>query len=120
MRNIEKSFVIFAVVLVAGAAVSFSGCRGIAAGSANSPGNLQAVNHIVFMMQENRSFDSYFGKLNDYRASAFGLSRDADDLESSFTNPADDGSTIANFHLTTSCIDDDSAAWEESWRSEEH
>jgi phospholipase C len=115
MANIEKSFVVFAVALLGLAAVSFSGCQGIVAGSTASGGNLEAVNHIVFMMQENRSFDSYFGKLNDYRASAFGLSRDADDLESTFANPADDGSTIANFHLTTSCIDDDTAAWEESW-----
>jgi phospholipase C len=74
-----------------------------------------SVNHIIFMMQENRSFDSYFGKLNDYRASAFGLARDADDLEAVFSNPADDGSTIANFHLTTGCIYNTSAAWLESW-----
>ncbi|HEV8183742.1 MAG TPA: alkaline phosphatase family protein, partial [Candidatus Angelobacter sp.] len=43
-------------------------------------GSLQSVNHIIFMMQENRSFDAYFGKINDYRAS-LGLGRDADDLE---------------------------------------
>src|SRR5205807_7462756 len=29
---------------------------------------LTALNHIVFMAQENRSFDTYFGHLNDYRA----------------------------------------------------
>ena len=45
-----------------------------------TPGSLQSVNHIIFMVQENRSFDAYFGKINDYRAS-LGLARDADDLE---------------------------------------
>jgi phospholipase C len=71
------------------------------------------VNHIIFMMQENRSFDSYFGKINDYRASQ-GLGRDVDDLENDFTNPADDGQDIRTFHLTTSCIFNTSAAWLES------
>ena len=76
-------------------------------------GTLQSVNHIIFMMQENRSFDAYFGKINDYRAS-LGLGRDADDLETNFTNPADDGDTIATFHLPTSCIFNTTAAWLES------
>jgi phospholipase C len=74
-----------------------------------------SVNHIIFMMQENRSFDAYFGKLNDYRASTFGLGRDSDDLETAFSNPADDGTVISNFHLTTACIFNTTAAWLESW-----
>src|SRR5262245_43049992 len=62
-------------------------------------GTLHSLNHIIFMMQENRSFDSYFGKINDYRAS-LGLGRDVDDLESDFTNPTDSPDTqqIRTFH----------------------
>ncbi|HZI57513.1 MAG TPA: alkaline phosphatase family protein [Verrucomicrobiae bacterium] len=75
--------------------------------------SLQSVNHIIFIMQENRSFDSYFGKINDYRAS-LGLGRDVDGLETDFTNPADDGDLIRTFHLGTSCIFNTSAAWLES------
>lgn len=101
--------------LCASVAVILTGCQGIVANSSNTAGLQAKVNHIIFMMQENRSFDSYFGKLNDYRAGTFAVSRSTDDLESMFTNPADDGSAIANFHLTTNCIDDDTAAWEESW-----
>jgi len=78
-----------------------------------TPGSLQSLNHIIFMMQENRSFDAYFGKINDYRAS-IGLGRDADDLETDFSNPADDGSRVTTFHLTTSCIFNTTAAWLES------
>ncbi len=81
--------------------------------SATPAGSLQSVNHIIFMMQENRSFDAYFGKINDYRAT-LGLGRDADDLETDFTNPADDGDTITTFHLATSCIYNTTAAWLES------
>lgn len=36
-----------------------------------------SIHHIVVMLQENRSFDNYFGKLNDYRVSQ-GLPADVD------------------------------------------
>src|SRR5882724_10862485 len=98
----------------------FTGCQGLSASSGPTPtpsptpaGSLQSVNHIIFMMQENRSFDAYFGKINDYRASIT-LGRDVDDLETNFTNPADDGDTITNFHLVTSCIYNTTAGWLES------
>ncbi|HEU4417140.1 MAG TPA: alkaline phosphatase family protein [Candidatus Angelobacter sp.] len=100
-----------------------TGCGGIGSGSGGSSpaptpgttpsGSIQSVNHIIFMMQENRSFDAYFGKINDYRAS-LSLGRDADDLENDFTAPADDGDTIRTFHLVTSCIYNTTAAWLES------
>ncbi|MCU1254366.1 MAG: Phospholipase [Candidatus Angelobacter sp.] len=104
-----------------------TGCQGLGASSSATPtptpsptpaGTLQSVNHIIFMMQENRSFDSYFGKIDDYRASlTFG--RDADDLETDFTNPVDPTLTVPNdtvttFHLATSCIYNTTAAWLES------
>lgn len=96
---------------------ALTGCQGVGAGGnatpTPTPGSLQSVNHIIFMMQENRSFDAYFGKLNDFRAS-LGLGRDTDDMETLFTNPADDGDTIQNFHLTTTCIFNTTAAWLES------
>jgi len=54
------------------------------------PGTLNAsVNHIIFMMQENRTFDHYFGMLNPYRA-ANGFS------------VGDDGVTYASTASTTS------------------
>ena len=99
-----------------------SGCQGLGVPAnlvptptpAPSPvGSLQSVNHIIFMMQENRSFDAYFGKLNDFRTSV-GLGRDTDDLETVFANPADDGQAISNFHLPTTCIFNTTAAWLES------
>jgi phospholipase C len=92
--------------------MALSGCQGVTTLPPNAP---HQVNHIIFMMQENRSFDAYFGKLNDYRISAFGQARNTDDLEATFTNPADDGTMVSSFHLATSCIFDGTAAWEESW-----
>jgi phospholipase C len=106
------------------AAFLLSGCQGVGLGGGPTPtptptatpATLQSVNHIIFMMQENRSFDAYFGKLNDYRASFPGgaLGRDADDLETDFTNPADDKQNIRTFHLATTCIFNTTAAWLES------
>lgn len=65
------------------------------------------------MMQENRAYDTYFAKINDYRA-AQGLGRDADALDSLYSEPADDGSSITNFHLITVCTYNTSQAWLES------
>jgi len=62
------------------------------------------------MAQENRSFDTYFGHLNDYRAT-LGLGADVDGMPADAANPADDGSMIQAFHLNTTCIENTSAAW---------
>ena len=31
------------------------------------PGSIQSINHVIFMLQENHTFDNYFGMLNPYR-----------------------------------------------------
>ena len=80
-------------------------------GPNNGPtGDISAINHIIFMSQENRSFDSYFGHLNDYRAS-LSLPTDVDGLPANASNPAFDGSTINAFHLQTMCVENTSADW---------
>jgi phospholipase C len=72
------------------------------------------INHIIFMLQENRSFDMYFGDMNDYRAS-LGLSTDVDARPANASNPSADGTTtVPAFHLQTMCTDDLSPFWNES------
>lgn len=96
--------------------------------SATSPGDITAVNHIIFLAQENRSFDTYFGKLNEYRAK-FGLSQEVDGLpddcsstNSDWTKPCSAMNKAPNaagvpttpiyaFHLKTSCIENTSPDW---------
>jgi phospholipase C len=70
-----------------------------------------AINHIIFMAQENRSFDTYFGHLDDYRATQFGLPPAVDGMPALASNPADNGSNITPFHFKTMCIENTSAAW---------
>ena len=76
----------------------------------NPNGDITSVNHIIFMAQENRSFDTYFGHLNDYRATQ-GFPQDVDGMPANASNPADDGSQIQAFHFNTTCIENTSAAW---------
>ena len=62
------------VVPLLGLILLICGCQGLqptantgADGGAPAPqASLQSINHIVFMLQENRSFDHYFGQLPAY------------------------------------------------------
>ena len=90
-------------------------------------GSLQAsVNHIIFMMQENRTFDHYFGMLNPYRrALGWNIGDDGntydvdgiDDKLTTITNQNDEGNVFLLFQLKSTCIDGDSSAWLPSWGS---
>jgi phospholipase C len=83
-----------------------------------------SVNHIVFMMQENHTFDNYFGMLNPYRAANQwnvgddGKTYNIDGIEdklSSISNMDDEGQSFSLFKLKSTCIDDDSSAWVQSF-----
>jgi phospholipase C len=83
-------------------------------------GGINNIEHIIFMLQENRSFDNYFGMLNVYRAQ-LGLPQDVDafTLDGSgnpvHTNPnfANNG-TIRSFKMTSVCTTNLSPAWNET------
>ncbi len=89
---------------------------------------VQAVNHIIFLAEENRSFDHYFGKLDDYRlsqglgADVDGLPNDCSSTNSDWTvpcsamNKSPDAAGVPTtpiyaFHLKTMCIENTSADW---------
>src|SRR5438477_9451511 len=94
-----------------------SGGGGGGGGNGGGSGDITAVNHIIFMAQENRSFDTYFGKLNDYRASQ-GLPQEVDGLPANASNPSADGATrVAAFKLQTQCTENMSPSWNESHRA---
>ena len=72
------------------------------------------VNHILFVMQENRGFDNYFGKMNDYRAS-LGLPAGVDGIPAAgFTNKDPGGQIVTSFHLQTTCMEAVTPSWNES------
>ena len=85
-----------------------------------SSSGISKIQHVIFMMQENRSFDSYFGMLNPYRRSNGwdvgddGKTYDVDGIDDKLTtisNQDDEGDTYSLYKFRTTCIDDDSSDW---------
>ena len=74
---------------------------------------LSNLKHIIFFLQENRSFDNYFGMLGKYKAS-LGLANDVDGLNLNTTLPNTQGQLVHPFHYQTVCTEDLSPAWNES------
>jgi len=88
------------------------------------PGSVQSINHVIFMLQENHSFDNYFGMLNPYRkANGWNIGDDGKDYEvdgiddklTKISNEDDQGNVYPLFKFTSTCIDDESSAWLESY-----
>jgi phospholipase C len=97
--------------------------------------SLQSINHVIFMLQENHSFDNYFGMLNPYRenpdgngicpnnaagvAQCWNIGDDGntynvdgiDDKLTTISNDDDAGTSYSLFKFSSTCIDDDSSDW---------
>jgi phospholipase C len=76
---------------------------------------LSNIKHIIFMVQENRSADNYFGVMSQYRASQ-GINDNAyDDFNPSILLPDYSGNaTLSPFHFATVCHENLSPGWNES------
>jgi phospholipase C len=107
-----------------------TGSGGTATASASvtvtPPGTVQSVDHVIFMLQENHSFDNYFGMLNPYRAANhYDVGDDGvqylvdgiDDKLSTISNLDDEGAAYSLFKLKSTCIDDESSDWLSSYGS---
>jgi phospholipase C len=83
-------------------------------------GSLQSINHVIFMQQENHSFDNYFGMLNPYRKSnGWNIGDDGKDYEvdgiddklTSISNLDDEGTSYSLFKFTSTCVQDETSDW---------
>ena len=82
-------------------------------------GSLQSINHVIFMLQENHTFDNYFGMLNPYRiTNGWNVGDDGNDYEVDgiddklkTANQNDSGVSFPLFKFRSTCIDDDSSDW---------
>jgi phospholipase C len=111
------------------------------AATATFGASLQSINHIIFLAQENRSFDSYFGAMRAYWA-ANGIPDQQFDGLPQFSPPANPalapavpgcdpvtstptvchvnpaggevGPPVTSYHLNTMCIENPSPSWGES------
>ncbi len=134
---------------LAGLAGLLSGCRGLGAdpttgssgGTTGSPPSLASVNHIIFMAQENRGLDHYFGTMRQYWAANGFPDQSFDGLpqfnptsgaaplvgpvptnpgcDPAMTFPPSDCTTDANspavgsFHMVSMCVENPSPFWNE-------
>jgi phospholipase C len=94
----------------------------------NQQAGLASINHIIFLAQENRSFDQYFGHLPDYWAANGFPAQQFDGAPANASNPGCDPAfpppsactidsnspTITAFHLQTMCIQNTTPSWNES------
>jgi phospholipase C len=89
-------------------------------------GSIQSIDHVIFLLQENHSFDNYFGMLNPYRLANHwnvgddGVTYTVDGIDDKLTLPAignmdDEGTTFFPFKFTSTCIDDESSDWLSSY-----
>ena len=86
--------------------------------------SLQSISHVVFMLQENHSFDDYFGMLNPYRkTNGWNVGEDGvtynvdgiDDKLTTISNTNDAGNVYPLFKLASTCLDDMSSDWLSSY-----
>ncbi|WP_263418567.1 alkaline phosphatase family protein [Terriglobus albidus] len=105
-------------------ATGSSGGNATATAKVTVTADLQSIRHVIFMLQENHSFDQYFGMLNPYRlANNWNVGDDAktydvdgiDDKLSKISNQSDEGTSYSLFKLTSSCVEDETSSWLESY-----
>jgi len=86
----------------------------------SAAGSLQSISHVIFMQQENHSFDNYFGMLNPYRkANGWNIGDDGKDYEvdgiddklTTISNMDDEGTSFPLFKFTSTCVDDETSDW---------
>jgi phospholipase C len=105
--------------LVRAVSAAYRGCRladcafaaGALAADTLEPGSPVGddipIDHVLWVMQENRSFDHYFGKLDH---------DDVDGLREGMSNPDASGGSVEPFHETDLCTDDVDHSWNASHR----
>lgn len=90
--------------------------------SANFSGqgqNITAINHIIVLLQENRSFDEYFGHLPDYwqaNKNIFPQATNGTTFEGEPANAANvdqNGDSITAYNIGTACTENPSPSWNE-------
>ena len=117
-----RALIVLGVAILSGACLLAVGCR-----PANS--GLGKINHIIILMQENHSFDNYFGVLayapgspyhngngpcasTDHKCvDGLSCSPGSGGLNCTNSNVEDDGSAVSAFKAASRCSDDPDHSW---------
>jgi phospholipase C len=128
----------FAFCCVSAMSLFFCGCTAVPGVRPATQGSMP-LNHIIFLAQENRSFDHYFGALRQYWAQNGYPDQSLDGLpqfnppsgqtplngappaipgcDPSSPPPApcafDTGNVVSSYHLITQCVENPSPSWSE-------
>lgn len=105
-------------------AMLLTGCGGVSS-SAGDPGNrdgIGAVNHVIIMLQQNHTFDNYFGQMTAYRKRngipIVNSDGKINDLSTGdFSNTVAQVGTIPIAHSGSVCIEELSSDWAESHKA---
>src|ERR1700686_2687995 len=101
------------MVGMAVALLALSGCQGLSSNSTTT--GISSINHIIFMAQENRSFDNYFGQLPAYWAANGFPAQQFDGMPATASTPGYNGPpAVSAYHVAATCIELLSPSWNES------
>jgi len=83
---------------------------------AQAPIPQHPIKHIIFMLQENRTFDNYFGVLGAYRASKVpgATAKDIDGFDPTVALKTKTGKLVKPYHYKTVCMEGLNFAWNEN------
>ncbi|MFT8665847.1 phosphocholine-specific phospholipase C [Acetobacter orientalis] len=114
----RRQFLKFGAAATAGAALPENLKRALAVAPNRVTGTLQDVEHVVILMQENRSFDHYFGCLQGVRGYSDPRAEKLPDGKSVFEQPDGKGGRVLPFlfntaHTSSACI----ASLDHSWKN---
>jgi phospholipase C len=104
----RRTFIGGAAAGLAGTAAGLSGCDGPVEAPARAPGRLDDVEHVVILMQENRSFDHYFGTMRGVRGLTDRAALRLPNGRDVFYQPdplRPDGGYLLPFHVDTGRVD---------------
>ena len=73
-------------------------------------GSLNSIEHIIIFVQENHSFDNYFGRLGEYRRQ-HGFNDSFDGLPLDAALPDRNGDLVKPFHEPTVCVENARTIW---------
>ena len=107
---------LLSALALVGALLGLCSCVGLTrTGGGQQVGSMGALQHIVYMVQENRSFDHYFGQLGQYRAANnFPRCLRYRRITILGLECCRQRHHLHSFHMATTCVEEFSDDWMES------
>ncbi len=117
MKNSRRSVLQMGAAALAAEAFGATIAKALAQPANGRSGTIRDVEHVVILMQENRSFDHYFGSLRGVRGFGDPRPLTLPNGESVFRQPSPNGAPVGPFHLDTRTTRaDHNASLDHNWK----